>query len=103
MTHISIPYSCNKKTCSLVNPCVTFELKDGSKYKLRTIEELQQHGDPDREVVLVFCNKVFFGYSRGKIDSTGDLIFKSSPDNLWVYGLPSRFFIGWAYRSDKIG
>lgn len=103
MTHISIPYVCRKEACSLVNPCVTFQLKDGSTYKLRNIEDLQQNGDPDREVLLVFCNKVFFGFSIGKIDSTGDLLFKISPDGLFSYGLPAKFFVGWAYRNDKIG
>ena len=102
MTHISIPYVCRKEACSLVNPCVTFQLKDGSTYKLRNIEDLQQNGDPDREVLLVFCNKVFFGFSIGKIDSTGDLLFTISPDGIFSYGIPAKFFVGWAYRSDKI-
>lgn len=85
-----------------VEPIVTFELKDGSKYNLRNLEELQQHGDPERELVLVFCNRVYFGFSLGKIDSTGDLLFKIGRNDLFTYGLPARFFIGWAYRNDKI-
>ena len=103
MTHISIPpKTCKKDTCSRVKPRVMFELKDSSIYKLRNLEDLQQNGDPDREVVLVFCNKVFFGFSIGKIDSTGDLLFTISPDGIFSYGIPAKFFVGWAYRSDKI-
>lgn len=104
MTHISIPpKTCNKTQHLNVEPFVKFKLKDGSIYKLRNLEDLQQHGDPQREMVLIFSNKVFFGYSRGKIDSTGDLLFKISPDGLFSYGLPAKFFVGWAYRNDKIG
>lgn len=104
MTPTSIPpKTCNKTARLNIEPIVTFELKDGSKYKLRTLEDLQQHVDPLRELVLVFGYRVFFGFSHGKIDSTGDLLLKLNPGDMLFYGIPAKFFVGWAYRSDKIG
>lgn len=81
-------------------PITIFELKDKRRYALRSFAEIQLV-EPDREVVLVFGTKVYFGFTEGRVDADGDLLFKTDRGSLFAYGLPASMLLGWAYADNN--
>lgn len=82
-------------------PKTVFELKDKRRYALRSFAELR-NVNPNRKVVLVFSLTVYFGYTEGRVDADGDLLYKSEKNSLFAYGVPARFLTGWAYSDENL-
>lgn len=81
-------------------PLTIFELKDKRRYALRSFAEIPLV-QPDREVILVFGTNVYFGFTEGRVDADGDLLFKTEKGSLFAYGLPASMLLGWAYADEN--
>ena len=82
-------------------PRTVFELKDKRRYALRSFAELR-NVNPNRKVLLVFSLTVYVGYTEGRVDADGDLLYKSEKNSLYAYGVPASFLTGWAYEDENM-